>query len=43
MPLVPILDNYLGYIKKLFGDVASIHYDSRHVVLVPRFSLTAIL
>lgn len=34
MPLALILDNYLGYIKKLFGDVASIHYDSGHILLV---------
>jgi hypothetical protein len=42
MPLGLILDNYLGYIKKLFGDAASIHYDSDLAALVPRFALTAI-
>jgi len=34
MPLALILGNYLVYIKNLFGDGVSIHYDSAHVLLV---------
>ena len=29
MPLQLILGNYLAYMQNLFGDAASIHYDSR--------------
>ena len=48
MPLGLILGNYLPYIKNLFGDAATIHYDSARVALVHyvcpnRYPLTFII